>query len=113
MGKSVNSLSKRERNRERWWDLIVAWKHSGESQSAYCKANGLDISQFAYYRRVLGASRRAQGRLLPVSVSNQSNQLDSPQDPLLVCFPGGAKMVVPCSCDDSLLRRLICALRGE
>lgn len=46
------SLSKRESNRQRWFQLIQEWQTSGLSQKAFCEAHQLGLASFQRWRRI-------------------------------------------------------------
>lgn len=46
-----------------WSKRIVAWRSSGESAAAFCRAHGLSYSQFVYWQR-----RSSPMALVPVVV---------------------------------------------
>ena len=46
-----------------WLQQIEAWSSSGQTQQAYCKANGLSYHRFGYWRRkFLQQSQEAQSQ---------------------------------------------------
>ncbi len=47
-----SSLSKRESNRQRWFQLIQDWQTSGLSQRAFCEAHQLGLASFQRWRRI-------------------------------------------------------------
>ncbi len=56
---------------EHWRHHIDAWRASGQSQSAFCKANGLNYHRFCYWRRKFPQPppRTARGGFAAVSRS--------------------------------------------
>jgi len=42
---------------ERWNNIIIDWRQSGQTQREYCAAHGLSYSAFCYWRRGCGDDR--------------------------------------------------------
>ena len=55
-------VSRRER-RLRWQGHVEEWRRSGLKVSAYCVANGLNVGQFWYWRRVPTDMRKSSDGL--------------------------------------------------
>jgi hypothetical protein len=47
-----SSLSKREINRQRWYERIEDWKQSGLTQKAFCERHHLGLASFQRWRRI-------------------------------------------------------------
>ena len=45
------------RSAEQWWEIRQRFEHSGQTQVAFCAAEGLALSTFTLWRRKLGSSR--------------------------------------------------------
>jgi hypothetical protein len=41
--------------RQQWRERLAAWRKSGETQAAFCRARGLDQHSLSYWKRRLGA----------------------------------------------------------
>jgi hypothetical protein len=55
-----------------WLPLVEQWRHSGQSQKAFCREHELNYDQFVYWRRKLAqpveaAAQRATSALVPVT----------------------------------------------
>ena len=44
-------FSKREINRQRWRELIGAWKEGNQTQKAFCEAHHVRLASFQRWRR--------------------------------------------------------------
>jgi hypothetical protein len=64
--KDVLASKRAEEARSRWRKHVAAHRASGQTQVAYCRANGLDPSYFSMWKRKLAA---------PVAVTNRSMHL--------------------------------------
>ena len=65
------SLSKRQVNRERWFDRIEHCKQSGLSQKAFCEQHQIGIASFRRWRAIYTDEGQAKARpanLLPVNI---------------------------------------------
>ena len=56
----------------RWLPLVEQWRHSGQTQKAFCRENSLNYDQFVYWRRKLAQTakasvQRATSALVPVT----------------------------------------------
>ena len=81
-----------ERARSRWGGHIVAQRASGQTQTAYCRAQGLDPSYFSMWKRRLGARGAVECapvnqsmRLVPLTIKNEprlSEQTDPTIEPI-------------------------------
>jgi hypothetical protein len=47
-----SSLSKREINRQRWYERIEDWKQSGLTQKGFCERHHLGLASFQRWRRI-------------------------------------------------------------
>ena len=45
------------RSAEQWQEILQRFEHSGQTQPAFCAAEGLALSTFSLWRRKLGSSR--------------------------------------------------------
>ncbi len=51
-----------------WQSHIEAWEHSGNTQSDYCRNNGLSSKVFGYWKRKLCRKAPAAVSFVPVSI---------------------------------------------
>ena len=45
------------RSAEQWQEILQRFEHSGQTQAAFCAAEGLALSTFSLWRRKLNSSR--------------------------------------------------------
>jgi hypothetical protein len=45
-------LTKRQANRQRWFDYIETWKQSGLTQKAFCEQHQLGLGSFQRWRGI-------------------------------------------------------------
>ena len=67
------SLTKREANRQHWFDRIETWKQSGLTQKAFCEQQQLGLGSFQRWRGIFmrGGKPEASSAVsfLPVNVT--------------------------------------------
>jgi hypothetical protein len=92
--------AKRERSAQR----LAAWRSSGQSQAAWCRAQRVSLASFGYWRRTLADEvAAASPAMLPI-------QLAAMHGPRVeVCLPGGIVLRVAAS-DPVWLARLLRSL---
>jgi transposase-like protein len=57
-------------DKQRVWSAHVqAWQSSGDTQAAYCRAHGLSLASFGYWRRKLAGHAQPAPALLPIRVA--------------------------------------------
>jgi hypothetical protein len=61
-----SSLSKREINRQRWYERIADWRQSGLTQKAFCERHHLGLASFQRWRRIFMTDGQTEA-LSPVS----------------------------------------------
>ncbi|MBA8885605.1 IS66 family insertion sequence element accessory protein TnpA [Dokdonella fugitiva] len=71
-----------------WSKRIVAWRSSGESAAAYCRARGLSYSQFVYWQRRSSA-------LVPVAIETRPAAQAESVAGVEVVLPSGLRLRVP------------------
>jgi hypothetical protein len=108
------SLSKREINRQRWHERVKAWKNSGQTQQAFCKAHHLGYASFRRWRRLLKtvepeAATDATGmvRFLPVKVH------ETIPSNLVVLIQDDLRIEVRAGFNPHLLQQIIQVLRAS
>lgn len=88
----MTEQTQRETRPDYWRTQIAAWRESGQSQVAYCKANNLSYSQFVYWRRKFqpaeGSARRGRRRaFVPATYVGAK-----PAEVLSVVLPNGVEL---------------------
>ena len=67
------SLTKREANRQHWFDRIETWKQSGLTQKAFCEQQQLGLGSFQRWRGIFMRGERPEASsavsFLPVNVT--------------------------------------------
>ncbi len=59
----------RDTEKQKFWKSHIAgWGQSGDTQSDYCRNNGLSIKTFGYWKRKLCSKREAAVSFVPVSI---------------------------------------------
>ena len=94
--------------REKWRGILRGAEASGLSLRAYCKQQGVDLSQFYYWRRVLQAEGRqaeqkaSQGAFVLVQAPGRSEAAD--ESPVLeLRLERGWRLRIPGGVDEALL----------
>lgn len=54
----------------KWSAQIEAWRTSGQSAAAFCRARGLAYAQFVYWQRKLREPIAAGAALVPVTIAS-------------------------------------------
>ena len=49
----------RRRSAQEWSDIFLDWRRGGESQTGYCRREGISISAFGYWHRKLETDAEA------------------------------------------------------
>jgi len=105
-------VSKRTINRQRWRERVEAWKKSGQSQKAFCKAHHLGLASFQRWHRKFRAEGTANAirstepvHFLPVQIHNPA------PSPLTVRIQDDLRIEVPAGFDTELLHQVIQILR--
>ena len=106
-----SSLSRREINRQRWFERIQAWEQSGLTQKAFCKQHGVGLASLQRWRRLFKTEQSSNNptpvALLPVSVkeTNPAN--------LTVVVNDTLRIEIPAGFDPNALRQIIEVLRAS
>jgi len=108
------SVSKREINRQRWRERIDAWKDSGQSQKAFCKAHHLSFASFRRWRGIFkednieGVVTTAEPvRFLPVRVHEPTS------NNLTIHIEDDLRIEIAQGFDPQLLRQVLQVLRAS
>ncbi len=103
------SLSKRERNRQRWLEHIQAWNQSGLTQKAFCAQHHLGLASFQRWRRVFmteaQSTKASQMTFIPVNVIEPSVSC------LTLLFNDNLRVEIPVGFDSATLRQVVQALQ--
>lgn len=91
---------------KRWVAQVEAWQRSGMTQAAFCRARGLSVKSFGYWRRKQAQGLAPSQALVPIVV-------DATVPPLAeVELPGGLRLRVPVSADAAQVAALVRSLLG-
>ena len=88
-------LTKRQANRQRWFDHIETWKQSGLAQKAFCEQQQLGLCSFQRWRGIFmrgektGASSAVSFLPVNVTVDKASSLAVLIDDHLLIEIPAG------------------------
>ena len=67
------SVTKRQANRQRWFDHIETWKQSGLTQNAFCEQHHLGLASFQRWRGIFVRGEKPEASsavsFLPVNVT--------------------------------------------
>jgi len=106
-----SSASKREINRQRWYERIEAWQQSGQSQCDFCEGHNLGLASFQRWRRLFETEEKqtdpAPIAFLPVSVK------EATPSNLTVVVNNDLRIEIPVGFDPNALRQLIQLLRAS
>jgi len=89
------SLTKREANRQHWFDRIDTWKQSGLTQKAFCEQQQLGLGSFQRWRGIFmrgektGASSAVSFVPVNVTVDKASSLALLIDDQLRIEIPAG------------------------
>jgi hypothetical protein len=91
-----------------WTPHVEGWRSSGLGPAAYCRQHGLDLKQFAYWRRTLPVRDvdRDRRALLPIRVSEAPRR----DDRVEIRLPNGLQVQLDAGLDRAQLTTLIRAL---
>ena len=105
------SLTKREANRERWFDRIEIWKQSGLTQKVFCEQRQLRLGSFQRWRGIFmrGENPEASSAVsfLPVKVT--AGKVSS----LALLIDDHLRIEIPAGFDPVTLKRVVHALRAS
>jgi len=103
------TLSKRETNRQRWFDHIEAWQQSALTQKVYCKRHQLGLASFQRWRSIVAKAsqpKTAPATFFPVDI------VPSVSAPTLVLHLGSdLRIEIPAGFDAEMLTRAVQALQ--
>ena len=102
------SQSKRQVNRERWFDRIESCKQSGLSQKAYCEQHRIGIASFRRWRTIFiheGKPKARPAILLPVNIVPAVSGSS-----LALWFGEELRLEIPPGFDPVMLKQVVKAL---
>ncbi len=105
------NLSKREANRQRWFDHIKDWKQSGLTQKAFCEQQQLRLGSFQRWRGIFMRGERPEASsavsFLPVNVTA------APASSLALRIDDHLRIEIPAGFDPVTLKQVVQALRAS
>ena len=106
------SLSKREVNRQRWYERIKAWENSSQSQREFCKDHHLGYASFRRWRQILKAedSEELITPTDPVRFLAVKVQAEKPAN-LTILIQDDLRVEVPSGFNPQVLQQVIQVLR--
>ena len=106
-----SSLSKREINRQRWFDHIETWKQSGVTRKAFCEQQRLGLASFqrwcGIFARESQSAASSAVSFLPVNVT-----ID-PASSLALVIDNHLRIEIPAGFDPVMLKQVVHALRAS
>ena len=82
------------------FELIEAWRHSGQTQKAFTQDRGITLQRFAYWIRKKKQQEQSSGGFLAIEPSGENATT------VEVIYPNGVRVAVPPG-DLPLISRLI------
>ena len=105
------SISKRQVNRQRWFDRIESCKQSGLSQKAFCEQHRISIASFRRWRAIFVREAKPIAKpanLLPVNI------MASVGGPSLALWLGEElRLEIPSGFDPVMLKQVVAALQAS
>ena len=102
------SLTKREANRQHWFDRIETWKQSGLTQKAFCEQQQLRLGSFQRWRGIFMRGERPEASsavsFLPVNVTAAS------ASSLALRIDDHLRIEIPAGFDPVTLKQVVQAL---
>ena len=102
------SLTKREANRQRWFDRIETWKQSGLTQKAFCEQQQLGLGSFQRWRGIFmrGEKPAASSAVSFLSVNVTVDKASS----LALLIDDQLRIEIPAGFDPVTLKQVVQAL---
>jgi hypothetical protein len=105
------SLTKREANRQRWFDRIETWKQSGLTQKAFCEQQQLGLGSFQRWRGIFTRGGKPESSsavsFLPVNVT-----VDKASG-LALLIDDHLRIEIPAGFDPVTLKQVVQTLRAS
>ena len=104
------NLSKREANRQRWFDHIKDWKQSGLTQKAFCEQQQLRLGSFQRWRGIFmrGEKPEASSAVSFVPVNVTVDKASS----LALLIDDQLRIEIPAGFDPVTLKQVVQALQA-
>jgi hypothetical protein len=104
------SLTKREANRQRWFDRIETWKQSGLTQKAFCEQQQLGLGSFQRWRGIYmrGEKPEASSAVSFVPVNVTVDKASS----LALLIDDQLRIEIPAGFDPVTLKQVVQALQA-
>ncbi len=103
------SLTKREINRQRWFERIQDWKHSGLTQKVFCEQHQLGLASFQRWRTIVmreGESEPSSAMtVLPLHITEPR------ASSLALLLGDDLRIEIPVGFDAATLKQLVQTLR--
>ena len=103
------SLSKRECNRQRWYERFTAWKQSGLSKQRFCEQHQLGQASFQRWCKIFGRDESPEepqsATFLPVTLRHAPS-------PLTIRVKDDLHIEIPTEFDPKVLGQVIQVLRA-
>ena len=104
------SLTKREANRQHWFDRIETWKQSGLTQKAFCEQQQLGLGSFQRWRGIFMRGEKPEASsavsFLPVNVT-----VDKASS-LALLIDDQLRIEIPAGFDPVTLKQVVQALQA-
>ncbi len=104
------SLTKREANRQRWFDHIETWKQGSLTQKAFCKQQQLRLGSFQRWRGIFMRGEKPEAssavNFLPVNVT-----VDKASG-LALLIDDHLRIEIPAGFDPVILKQVVQALQA-
>jgi len=107
----TSSLSKREINRQRWFERIQDWKQSGQTQKMYCQHHHLGMPSFQRWHRIFTTER--QPKASPSMAFLPVNIIEPKTSRLVLMVNDNLRVEIPSHFDEDTLKRLVQALQAS
>jgi len=105
------SLSKRQVNRERWFDRIEHCRQSGLSQKAYCEQHRIGIASFRRWRAIFVREGKPKARLTSLLPVNIIAAVSGPS--LALWFGEELRLEISSGFDAVMLKQVVEALQAS
>lgn len=79
----------------RWSGHVAAWRASGTTQAAYCRAHDLSLASFGYWRSKLAGGAAVVPAVRPIRVAVPAQDVAVEDVAVEVRLPGGTLLAVP------------------
>jgi len=103
-------LTKRQANRQRWYDHVENWKQSGLTQKAFCEQQQLGLGTFQRWRGIFtrGEKPKASSAVSFLAV----NVTDDKASSLTVLIDDHLRIEIPAGFDAETLKQVVQVLQS-